>query len=31
MADYTKFRTAVGGFRREDVVNFIESSSLENR
>lgn len=31
MADISKFRSALGGFNREDVVNYIESMSLEQQ
>ena len=31
MADMSKFRSALGGFNREDVVNYIESMSLEQQ
>lgn len=31
MADFSKFRTAVSGFNRTDVVNYIESASIEHQ
>ena len=31
MADFSKFRTAVSGFNRTDVVNYIESASMEHQ
>ena len=31
MADFSKFRTAVSGFNRTDVVNYIESTSIEHQ
>ena len=31
MADFSKFRTAVSGFNRTDVVNYIESTSVEHQ
>ena len=31
MADISKFRSSLGGFNREDVVNYIESMSLEQQ
>ena len=31
MADFSKFRTALNGFNRSDVANYIESSSAEHR
>ena len=31
MADFSKFRTAVSGFNRTDVVNYIESTSSEHQ
>lgn len=31
MAEISKFRSALGGFNREDVVNYIESMSLEQQ
>lgn len=31
MADFSKFRTAVSGFNRTDVVNYIESASVEHQ
>ena len=31
MSDFSKFRTAVSGFNRTDVVNFIESTSIEHQ
>ena len=30
MADFTKFRTAMGGFKRSDVTNYIENLCAEN-
>ena len=30
MADFTKFRTSMGGFKRSDVTNYIESLCAEN-
>ena len=30
MADFSKFRSSLGGFNRSDVVNYIEASSLEH-
>ena len=31
MSDFSKFRTAVSGFNRTDVVNYIESTSIEHQ
>lgn len=31
MADFTRFRTSVGGFNRSDVANYIESLSAEHK
>ena len=31
MSDFSKFRTAVSGFNRTDVVNYIESASMEHQ
>ena len=31
MADFSKFRSALGGFNREDVANFIESQSIAHQ
>ena len=31
MSDFSKFRTAVSGFNRTDVVNYIESTSIEHK
>lgn len=31
MADFSKFRTAVSGFNRSDVVNYIEELSMEHK
>lgn len=31
MSDFSKFRTAVSGFNRSDVVNYIESTSIEHQ
>jgi len=31
VADFSKFRTAVSGFNRTDVVNYIESTSIEHQ
>ena len=31
MADFTKFRTSVGGFNRSDVANYIEALSAEHK
>ena len=31
MADISRFRSALGGFNRTDVVNYIESMSLEQQ
>ena len=31
MANFSKFRTAVSGFNRTDVVNYIESASMEHQ
>ena len=30
MADFTKFRTSIGGFNRDDVVHYIETASVEH-
>lgn len=30
MADFTKFRTSIGGFNRDDVVHYIETTSVEH-
>ena len=30
-SDFSKFRTAVSGFNRTDVVNYIESTSIEHQ